>query len=442
MNTAIIIATRAKSSRVPGKPFVEIEGVPLIERLYDNIKASGVPVIFAYPEEDKALYQELLSGLRARNPKWQILSFMGFPHDPLGRLNAAAHHYGVKNVVRITHDKVFVDQRDLMGAVKMFEKEKCDYLYSSHFVAGSAFEIMSAYLLAVCASRYKNVEFVSYAARSTAQNQVEYYPQHRNNVNQERFLVDFPEDVQFLRTLYACTQKDLRIDDAILFCRQNPWVKKINELPRVTVYTCCHNGKEHLRKAVESVLEQKLVGGLEYILIDDASADGSSELMSYYAATIPEVKYVRQSENRGLAASSNRALDMARGKWIIRLDADDYFLSPNSVQFLVEYAEQQSVEAVYPQNYYGADGVIQLGQERHHVGGSLFLTRAMQHFRFNERLRHYEGLDFFGRAKDHLKIGYYHRPTFFYRQSPTSMSNSEPEKRVEIRETIRRSYGV
>ncbi|MBA3566044.1 MAG: glycosyltransferase, partial [Actinobacteria bacterium] len=90
--------------------------------------------------------------------------------------------------------------------------------------------------------------------------------------------------------------------------------------PLVSVLLAVSNGEQHLRAAVESVLRQT-VSDLELIVVDDGSRDATPELLS--AVDDARLRVLRNDERRGLAASLNRGLDEARGRYVARLDADD-----------------------------------------------------------------------------------------------------------------------
>ncbi len=95
--------------------------------------------------------------------------------------------------------------------------------------------------------------------------------------------------------------------------------------PRVSVIMAVHDGMPYLPAALASVLEQEVAGGLELILVDDGSTDGGSELLAETAARDLRVRLIAQ-ENRGLTASLNRALPLARGRYLARQDSDDLSL--------------------------------------------------------------------------------------------------------------------
>lgn len=90
--------------------------------------------------------------------------------------------------------------------------------------------------------------------------------------------------------------------------------------PHVSVLMGVHDGRHHLGEAVESVLAQTM-GDLELIVVDDASTDGTAELLARCGD--PRLVVLRNEENLGLTRSLNRALGAARGAFVARQDADD-----------------------------------------------------------------------------------------------------------------------
>jgi glycosyltransferase involved in cell wall biosynthesis len=94
-------------------------------------------------------------------------------------------------------------------------------------------------------------------------------------------------------------------------------------VPLVSVLLAAHNEARYVRSAVDSILGQTL-SDLELILVDDASTDGTAEIVS---ANADERGVLIQNEQQlGLAASLNRGLDRATGRYVARLDADDVSL--------------------------------------------------------------------------------------------------------------------
>lgn len=94
-------------------------------------------------------------------------------------------------------------------------------------------------------------------------------------------------------------------------------------MPLVSFLLAVHNGARYLGAAVDSVLGQT-VSDLELIVIDDASADGTPDLLA--AVADERLVVLRNDRQAGLAASLNRALDVAAGRYVARLDDDDVAL--------------------------------------------------------------------------------------------------------------------
>lgn len=92
--------------------------------------------------------------------------------------------------------------------------------------------------------------------------------------------------------------------------------------PSVTVLLSVHNGEAYLREAVDSVLAQTY-RDFELLVVDDGSSDATPEVLASF--TDPRIRVVHQ-ENQGLAAALNRGLDLARGRYVARMDADDVCL--------------------------------------------------------------------------------------------------------------------
>lgn len=91
-------------------------------------------------------------------------------------------------------------------------------------------------------------------------------------------------------------------------------------MPLVSVLLATHDDARFLREAIESVLGQTS-GDLELIVVDDASTDETAELLA--GLDDQRLVVLRNQEQAGLAASLNRALDQATGRYVARLDADD-----------------------------------------------------------------------------------------------------------------------
>ncbi len=107
---------------------------------------------------------------------------------------------------------------------------------------------------------------------------------------------------------------------------------------KVSVVLPVYNGEKHLAPAIESILSQTYEN-FEIIIIDDGSIDRSREIILGFSD--PRIRYVKQ-DHRGLVAALNRGIELATGRFIARMDADDISLSSRieeQVAFLREHPE-------------------------------------------------------------------------------------------------------
>lgn len=123
--------------------------------------------------------------------------------------------------------------------------------------------------------------------------------------------------------------------------------------PVCSVCIANFNGGEVLEACLESVLRQDFTQPVEILVHDDASTDGSADIVS---KKYPGVRLIRSNTNVGFCVSNNRMVAQARGKYIMLLN-NDAELHQNALSTLYHYAEK---EKVY--------GIIGLPQYNKHTG--------------------------------------------------------------------------
>ena len=97
--------------------------------------------------------------------------------------------------------------------------------------------------------------------------------------------------------------------------------------PWLSVLVPAYNAAAYLGECVESVLAQG-VPGVEVVVVDDCSNDGSAQVLVQLAARWPDALQVRRhGDNQGLSAARNTLLEAARGEYLWFLDADDKLLA-------------------------------------------------------------------------------------------------------------------
>jgi dolichol-phosphate mannosyltransferase len=94
--------------------------------------------------------------------------------------------------------------------------------------------------------------------------------------------------------------------------------------PEISFVIPCYNEEGNLRKLVESVLAVvgRLEVSLEIVITDDCSQDESWEVLKELAAGDPRIRVQRFAVNRGKSAAAWAAMKIARGQYIVTLDAD------------------------------------------------------------------------------------------------------------------------
>jgi glycosyltransferase involved in cell wall biosynthesis len=107
--------------------------------------------------------------------------------------------------------------------------------------------------------------------------------------------------------------------------------------PLVSVIMPVYNGTAYLRQAIDSILAQTFTD-FEFIILNDGSTDDSASVISSY--TDARIKYASHS-NRGLAATLNTGIGMARGRYIARQDQDDISY-PERLKTQVAFMEENS----------------------------------------------------------------------------------------------------
>jgi len=109
-----------------------------------------------------------------------------------------------------------------------------------------------------------------------------------------------------------------------------------NIKPLVSVLMPVYNGQRYLATSIKSILYQTYKN-FEFIIIDDGSIDNSLEVINSF--NDPRIKVIKNESNMGLPASLNKGINLAAGKYIIRMDADDISLPwriSKQVQFMEE----------------------------------------------------------------------------------------------------------
>ncbi|MFH1868828.1 MAG: glycosyltransferase [Candidatus Omnitrophota bacterium] len=207
--------------------------------------------------------------------------------------------------------------------------------------------------------------------------------------------------------------------------------------PLVTVYITNHNYARYLRKAIDTVLSQTMQD-FELIIIDDGSKDNSQEIIKEYENK-KGVRAIYQ-RNKGLNVSNNIALRSARGKFIIRLDADDY-LDRNALLLMSNVLKNNDKIAIVFSDYYYSDANDNIiGMERRfsfdkevslydkpaHGACSMIRVRCLQNLGgYSENYQCQDGYDLWLKLIERYKVENINLPLFYYRQHGCNLTRDE-----------------
>lgn len=115
------------------------------------------------------------------------------------------------------------------------------------------------------------------------------------------------------------------------------------DYPRLSVVCLAYNAAPYIRQALDGFLMQKTRFPFEVLIHDDASTDGTADIIREYAERFPDiVRPVFQRENqfsKGVAASSAFLWPLIRGKYVAMCEGDDYWTDPLKLQKQVDWLD-------------------------------------------------------------------------------------------------------
>jgi len=121
-------------------------------------------------------------------------------------------------------------------------------------------------------------------------------------------------------------------------------------MPKISVILPVYNAEKYLNEAIDSILSQTFTD-FEFLLINDGSTDRSERIIQSYKD--PRIVSISNEINKGLIYSLNRAIDLAKGEYIARMDADDIAL-PKRLEKQINHLAKHDV-AILATTYHSID---------------------------------------------------------------------------------------
>lgn len=221
--------------------------------------------------------------------------------------------------------------------------------------------------------------------------------------------------------------------------------------PLVSVYITNHNYGKFIRKAIESVLSQSMTD-FELIIIDDGSSDNSWQIIETYSND-NRIKIIYQ-KNKGLNVSNNIAMRTASGKYLMRLDADDY-LDHNALLVMSNALESDpDLGLVFPDYYLIDEHDHVLGIEKRHFfekevklfdqpahGACTMIRRdnLLELSGYDENYSCQDGYELWIKFIDRFMVRNISTPLFYYRQHGNNLTGNE-ERILDTRIDIKKDF--
>ncbi len=153
----------------------------------------------------------------------------------------------------------------------------------------------------------------------------------------------------------------------------------IPAIPLVSVCMTTYNHEPYLRQAIDGVLAQEAPFGVELVLGEDCSTDGTAAICREYAERFPDrVRLVTSGSNVGWRANYRRTFEACRGKYVAYCDGDDWWDDPSKLRRQVELMEGDpgcGMCFTRARNYYQTSGTFTPDEEEHFTDFDRLLLR-------------------------------------------------------------------
>jgi glycosyltransferase involved in cell wall biosynthesis len=193
---------------------------------------------------------------------------------------------------------------------------------------------------------------------------------------------------------------------------------------KVSIIVTNFNYEKWIRRCIRSLLNQNF-DSYEIIIVDDLSTDNSRDILLEYKDH-PKVKLIFNEYNMGVGASSTIGAKKALGKYLVRVDADDYvhkdFL--NCLYLWASFNNSQAVACDYQEVDFNENILSKKSQLDEKLAcGILYKTDILEYLGFwDSKLRINEDIDMIEKFKKEFKYEYLNIPLYRYFKHSNSLS--------------------
>ena len=222
-------------------------------------------------------------------------------------------------------------------------------------------------------------------------------------------------------------------------------------MPEITIYITNKNYGKYINQSINSALRQNFKN-FELLIIDDGSTDKSKKIIEKYRKKKNVRIFYRKS--KGLLKNINFAIKASRGKFIFRLDADDY-LDPNALMILYKKIKENKEIAMVYSDYYLIDSkgnFLNLNRnvslEKHstlkdipaHGACSLIRKICLEEVgSYDSKIDRQDGFDIWFKFLRNYKIKNVNLPLFYYRQHDNNLTKNQ-NKLLKTRYKITKKF--
>lgn len=213
----------------------------------------------------------------------------------------------------------------------------------------------------------------------------------------------------------------------------------------ISIIVPVYNVRDYLEKCLDSLIYQTLKQ-IEIILVDDGSTDDSLEICRKYQEKDSRITVISQ-KNGGLSAARNSGIEVAKGKYLMFVDSDD-FVAKNYCKSALEGIKRYQCDILLFDLYYVVNGVNNLQTQNYkngilskksamsiiigdsHAVNKIYTKSVFSKIRFPVGKNYEDILTMYRLVDNASRVAYMAQPLYYYVQRKNSIMSSLSEKNL------------
>ncbi len=207
-------------------------------------------------------------------------------------------------------------------------------------------------------------------------------------------------------------------------------------IPEISIIVCCYNHEKWVERCLRSILHQKNIKDNEYevIIVDDNSSDNSYKIIKKF--DFNNFFIIKNKRNLGLPLSINKAIHKAQGRYIVRVDSDDY-VSRNFLYLIKLFLDLNREYQAVAVDYYKVNDKEQILEKincfKNQIAcGILFRKECLIDIGlYNKKFKMREGHELRARFEKKFSIARLNIPLYKYRSHSKNRTKKKIIKRYD-----------